>query len=73
MPKTGGRNEAMKYWGCSSGAPLSPNRPSNADLFKVSLGDCPGGSLEHGDVTVEDTEKGHCFDEMWGIKGKDNV
>lgn len=29
--------------------------------------DCPAPVLDHGDVEVEEPEKGHAFDEMWGI------
>lgn len=30
--------------------------------------DCPGGPLERDGVEVEEAEKGHAFDEMWGVR-----
>lgn len=36
--------------------------------YQVNHGDCPGGPMERWDVEVDEPEKGHCFDEMWGLK-----
>ncbi len=36
--------------------------------YRVDIGDCPGGPMERWDVEVDEPEKGHCFDEMWGLK-----
>ena len=56
-------------------APFHPNSPSTETkcVLQVALGDCPGGPLDHDGVELDDPEKGHCFDEMWGIKGRDDV
>jgi len=38
-----------------------------AITHRVAHMDAPGGPLDRGGVTVEDAEKGHAFDEMWGV------
>ncbi len=51
------------------------NKPLNCDFEKFDLYesgkiahlDHPGGPLDRSDVEVEDGNKGHAFDEMWGI------
>jgi len=35
--------------------------------YPVDHGDHPGGPLDRGGVEVEEGNKGHAFDEMWGI------
>lgn len=35
--------------------------------YAVALGDCPGGPIDPW-CEVEEAEKGHAFDEMWGVR-----
>lgn len=70
----------MIYWKCSTEtSPASPNVPSTETgirdyivaipvITSVCHGDWPGGPLDRCGVEVDDAEKCHCFDEMWGIK-----
>lgn len=58
----------MKYWGCST--ETSPGCPTPPPAqCTVALGDWPGGPIDRDGIEVDEAEKGHCFDEMWGIKG----
>lgn len=59
---------------------MQPQQPEVSEAtYPVAIGDCPGGSypvahmdspggpLERNGVEVEEADKGHAFDEMWGI------
>jgi hypothetical protein len=41
---------------------------THLDAHPVALGDCPGGPLDRDGVEVEEGNKGHAFDEMWGVR-----
>lgn len=34
---------------------------------KIAHMDAPGGPIDRDGITLDEPEKGHCFDEMWGI------
>ncbi len=40
---------------------------THLDAHPVALGDAPGGPIDRDGVEVEEGNKGHAFDEMWGL------
>jgi len=34
----------------------------------IAMGDTYGGDLDHGDITLEEPEKGQFFDKLWGAE-----
>ena len=76
------KNTTSLHWpdGHCCGSPRNrsrteqPSRPStdgSAGASRVAHGDCPGGPIDRDGVEVEEAGKGHAFDEMWGIKGRE--
>lgn len=49
------------------GAMLAAERTVYREMH-IGHGDCPNGPLDRSDIEVEAANKGHAFDELWGLK-----
>ena len=47
--------------------PDYPLCPECHDAVEVAHGDHPGGPIDY-DITLEEPEKGHCFEKYWNSK-----